>query len=370
MTQTPSRQVQQRLAPPRLEIRNIKRAFDGRLVVDDVSLSVMPGQVTCLLGPSGCGKSTTLRIIAGVEMQDAGEILVDGAMICDTVFRVPPERRQIGLMFQDFALFPHLSVGDNVAFGLSGDKAAKGRRVEELLKRVGMLRYLDHFPHELSGGEQQRVALARALGPRPRIMLMDEPFSGLDNRLRDEIRDETLEVLRDEDAAVLLVTHEPEEAMRMADEIALMREGRIVQQGAPYNIYKSPVDKEALAFFSDINSLSGRVEGSLVSTPFGRFLAPGAHEGDEVDIVIRPQHIRIDFDREGRGPNPTIQDGTAARGVVRRARFMGSESLVEFEMDYGDTITATVPNVFLPKAGTPFWLTVPRERCHIFPRRG
>ena len=180
--------------PPRLEIRNLRRLYDGRVVVDDVSLKVMPGQVTCLLGPSGCGKSTTLRMIAGVEMQDSGEIYVDGGLICDTVTRVPPERRHIGLMFQDFALFPHLRVGENVAFGLEGDKAAKGARVTELLDRVGMGRYLDAYPHELSGGEQQRVALARALAPRPRIMLMDEPFSGLDNRLRDGIRDETLDI--------------------------------------------------------------------------------------------------------------------------------------------------------------------------------
>ncbi|SLN12136.1 Fe(3+) ions import ATP-binding protein FbpC 2 [Roseovarius litorisediminis] len=356
------------LETPRLEIRNLTRRYDGRVVVDDVSLRVGPGQVTCLLGPSGCGKSTTLRMIAGVEMQDSGEIWVDGSLICDTVFRVPPERRHIGLMFQDFALFPHLTVGANVAFGLSGDKTEMDKRVLELLKRVGMGRFVDSYPHELSGGEQQRVALARALAPRPRIMLMDEPFSGLDNRLRDGIRDETLDILREQDTAVLLVTHEPEEAMRMADEIALMRDGRIIQQGAPYNIYNAPVDRDSVAFFSDINVIRGRVEGSLVQTAFGQFLAPGAHEGNEVDIVIRPQHMKIDFDRQGRGPDPTIEYGTAARGVVRRARFMGSESLIEFKMDHdGSTLRATVPNVFLPSPGKPLWLMIRRDRCFVFP---
>ncbi len=353
---------------PRLEIRNLTRRYDGRLVVDDVSLRVMPGQVTCLLGPSGCGKSTTLRIIAGVEMQDSGEIYVDGGLICDTAFRVPPERRHIGLMFQDFALFPHLSVAQNVGFGLSGDRAAKSARVSELLERVGMSRYLHAYPHELSGGEQQRVALARALAPRPSIMLMDEPFSGLDNRLRDGIRDETLDILREQDTAILLVTHEPEEAMRMADEIALMRNGRIVQQGAPYNIYNAPVDRSAVAFFSDINVIRGMVRGALTETPFGHFLAPGVPDGQEVEIVIRPQHIKIDFDRNGRGPNPTSQDGTPARGVVERARFMGSESLVEFRMDHdGSVLKATVPNVFLPKPGKPLWLMIRRDRCFVFP---
>ena len=352
---------------PRLEILNLRRSFEGRAVVDDVSLRIMPGQVTCLLGPSGCGKSTTLRMIAGVEMQDSGTIHVDGNLICDTVFRIPPERREIGLMFQDFALFPHLSVADNVGYGLKGSKASKRARVAELLERVDLLRFIDGYPHQLSGGEQQRVALARALAPRPRIMLMDEPFSGLDNRLRDGIRDETLSILKEEDTAVLLVTHEPDEAMRMADEIALMRDGKIVQQGAPYNVYTRPIDRAAVSFFSDANVLRAKVEGALAQTAFGRFLAPGFTNGTEVDIVFRPQHVRIDFDRAGKGPLPTAADGTPARAVVQRARFMGNESLVEFCMDHdGTVIKATVPNVFMPAAGTVMWLTIRRDKCFVF----
>lgn len=362
--QSPTRQPQ----IPRLEIRNLVRRFDGRAVVDDVSLRIMPGDVTCLLGPSGCGKSTTLRMIAGVEMQDSGEIYVDGKLICDTVFRVPPERREIGLMFQDFALFPHLSVADNVAFGLKGPKDLKHARVEELLRRVDLLRFIDGFPHQLSGGEQQRVALARALAPRPRIMLMDEPFSGLDNRLRDGIRDETLSLLKEEDTAVLLVTHEPQEAMRMADEIALMRHGKIVQQGAPYNVYTRPSDMESAAFFSDTNVLRAKVNGALADTPFGRFLAPGVPDGTSVNIVFRPQHVRIDFDRAGKGPLPTASAGVAARGIVQRARFMGHESLIEFRMDFdGSILRVTVPNVFLPSEGKAMWLTIRRDRCFVFP---
>ncbi|MCG6901533.1 MAG: ABC transporter ATP-binding protein [Rhodobacter sp.] len=352
---------------PRLEIQHLIRRFGGRTVVDDVSLRVMAGQVTCLLGPSGCGKSTTLRCIAGVDTPDRGRILVDGNLVCDGTFSVPPEGRSIGLMFQDFALFPHLSVADNVAFGLRGTRKEKRARVRHLLDRVHLADFIDQFPHELSGGEQQRVALARAIAPRPKIMLMDEPFSGLDNRLRDGIRDETLEILKEEGTAVLLVTHEPEEAMRMADEIALMRGGRIVQQGAPYNVYNAPVDKVAAGFFSDINVIPGVVQGALTDTPFGAFLTPGMPDGTGVDIVIRPQHLKIDFDRGGRGPSPTTSDGTAARGVVERARFMGSESLVEFRMDHnGSILKATVPSVFLPKPGTALWLTIRRDRCFVF----
>ena len=355
-------------ATPRLEVRNLVRRFDDRAVVNNVSLSIMPGQVTCLLGPSGCGKSTTLRMIAGVEMQDSGEIYVDGKLICDTVTRVPPERREIGLMFQDFALFPHLSVADNVAFGLKGTRAEKRARVEELLRQMDLARFIDGYPHQLSGGEQQRVALARALAPRPRIMLMDEPFSGLDNRLRDGIRDDTLDLLKTEDTAVLLVTHEPDEAMRMADEIALMRDGEIVQQGAPYNVYTRPMDHAAVAFFSDTNVLRATVEGALAMTPFGRFLAPGVPDDTEVEIVFRPQHVRIDFDRGGKGPAPTPTEGAPARGIVERARFMGNESLVEFRMDFdGSMIKVTVPGVFLPKPGKVMWLTIRRDKCFVFP---
>lgn len=354
---------------PRLQVQSLSRSFDGVRVVDNVSFQVQPGQVACLLGPSGCGKSTTLRIIAGVDMQDEGRILVDGQLICDTRFRVPPEQRAIGLMFQDFALFPHLPVSENVAFGLRGGYRAHRDRVTALLERVQMTRHIDSYPHQLSGGEQQRVALARALAPRPRVLLMDEPFSGLDERLRDGIRDETLALLKDEGTAVLLVTHEPDEAMRMADQILLMRAGRIVQQGAPYNLYNAPVDREAAGFFSDINVLTGRVQGALTETPFGRFLTPGVPDGREVEIVIRPQHLRIDFDRAGQGPAPTVENGTAARARVIRARYLGRESLVEFATEQGAiALTATVPGVFLPRPGTMMWLTLRRDRVFVFPR--
>ncbi|UWQ20255.1 ABC transporter ATP-binding protein [Jannaschia sp. W003] len=353
-------------APP-LRVEGLRRRLGGRWVVDGIDLEVGAGQVTCLLGPSGCGKSTTLRIIAGVDRQDAGTVHLMGREVSGPHRHDPPETRGVGLMFQDFALFPHLSVADNVAFGLRGDP----RRVEELLERVGLGGYGRKHPHQLSGGEQQRVALIRALAPRPPILLMDEPFSGLDNRLRDGIRDATLGLLKEEGTAVLLVTHEPDEAMRMADEIALMRDGRVVQRAAPYNIYNQPADREAAAFFSDVNCLGGTVRGALCDTPFGQFLAPGYADGTEVDIVFRPQHVRLDFDREGRGPAPTATEGTPARARVVRARFMGKESLVEFRTDHGgESVTATVPAVFLPKPDTPMWLSIRRDRCFVFPRKG
>ena len=351
---------------PRLEVRDLTRQIGALRIVKGISLTIAAGQVTCLLGPSGCGKSTTLRMIAGVEAPDGGSVTVDGHTVSGPGGFVPAERRGIGLIFQDFALFPHLSVAGNIAFGLRGTNAENWARVDALLERVHLKGYRNAMPHELSGGEQQRVALARAIAPRPRVMLMDEPFSGLDNRLRDGIRDDTLDILKEEQAAVLLVTHEPEEAMRMADEIALMRDGRLVQTGAPYNVYNAPVDKAAAAFFSDVNVVRGTSRGALTETPFGAFLTPGIKDGTAVEIVIRPQHVGIDFGRVER-PRSTIEAGTPVRGIVTRARYMGSESLVEFRLDpSGEPFRATVPSVFLPKPGTALWLTMRREKCFVF----
>ena len=352
---------------PRLEIRNLTRRFDGRDVVKDISLSILPGRVTCLLGPSGCGKSTTLRLIAGVEFQDSGEIYIDQQLVSGKRLQTPPELRSVGFMFQDFALFPHLRVGENVAFSISGSKSRKRAHAKSLLEKVGLLNLIDQYPHSLSGGEQQRVALVRALALKPKIMLMDEPFSGLDNRLRDEIRNETLDILKSENSAVLLVTHEPQEAMCMADEIALMREGYIVQVGSPYNVYNTPCDRASMAFFSDVNIINSRVVGSLADTAFGQFFAPGHSNGTDVEIAFRPQHVRIDFDRNGKGPHPTASQGVAVCGKVIRSRFLGSDSLVEFQMEHdGSILKAKVPNVFLPESGRKLWLTVPRDRCLIF----
>ena len=351
---------------PQLELKHIHHAFGGRQVVEDVSLSLGAGEVMCLLGPSGCGKSTTLRIAAGIEQQKSGEVWADGELLSDGVTHAPPEARGIGLVFQDYALFPHMNVRKNIGFGLTGSKSENDRRIDDLLARVNLASYDRAFPHELSGGEQQRVALARALAPSPRVLLMDEPFSGLDNRLRDSVRDNTLDLLAEEGSAVLLVTHEPEEAMRMADRIALMRAGKIVQIAAPYNIYNSPTDAPAAEFFADVNVLDGVVQGALTETPFGPFLTPGYADGTEIQIVVRPQHIRIDFDRGGKGPNPTEAEGMPAKGTVKRARFMGHNSLVEFELEGQNRLHALVPGVFLPKSGVVLWLSVPRNRAMVF----
>lgn len=355
---------------PRLAVEGLTRRFDNREVVSEVSLSIMPGAVTCLLGQSGCGKSTTLRMIAGVDRQTSGRVLIDGNVVSDSRCHMPPEQRPIGLLFQDLALFPHLTAAENVAFGLTCGRRERRRRVEELFSKVNLRGYENSYPHELSGGEQQRVALARALAPRPGIMLLDEPFSGLDDRLRDGIREETIAMLREENTSVLLVTHDPVEAMQMGEEIAVMRDGRIVQFGEPIHLYLKPADRDIAAFFSDINMVHSVVSNGNADTVFGEFAAPGIVDGTEVEIVVRPQHVRIDFDRNGNGPIPTQIDGVAARGIVHRARFLGTASLVEFKLERDQSIIkAIVPSVFLPREGVPLWLSIRRTRCHLFPCR-
>jgi iron(III) transport system ATP-binding protein len=219
----------------------------------------------------------------------------------------------------------------------------------------------------ISGGEAQRVAIARALAPKPKLMLMDEPFSSLDNRLRDDIRDLTKEVLKKENTSVIMVTHDPEEAMQISDSIAVMRSGQIVQKGAPYNIYNKPVNNECAKFLSDSNVLNSHVHNSQTNTPFGLFMTPGVNNGLKVEIIIRPQHLKIDFHRNGKGPAPTAEHGIAASGKVHRARFLGKESLIELQMEFDNSILkATVPGVFLPPEGTKLWVSVRRDRCFVF----
>lgn len=352
---------------PRLELSNVYRSFDGKDAVSDVSFALHPGAVTALLGNSGCGKSTTLRIAAGVERQDIGEVKIDGTVVSSGATHVPPEARNVGLMFQDFALFPHLTVEGNVGFGLRTTREDARLRIGDLLEKVSLSGYERKYPHELSGGEQQRVALARALAPKPSVLLMDEPFSGLDDRLRDAVREETMALLSREGASVLMITHDPEEAMLAADEIILMRAGRVVQIGAPFELYNRPVDRKAAEFFSDCNVFNGQVEDGHVQSPFGVFRTPEFDADQDVELVIRPQDIRLDFDRNGKGPTPTKEEGTPARGVVKRARFLGVHSVVDFQMDFQDvTLKVDVPRVFLPKPGTVFWLSVRRDRCFVF----
>lgn len=277
-----------------LAFENIRHSYHGKETVRDISLIAKPGEVLCLLGPSGSGKTTLLRIAAGIEAQASGRVLIDGREVAGPERFVPPEKRGVGLMFQDYALFPHLCVLDNVKFGLTALPASEAAAEAMVaLDRVGLAHYARKFPHALSGGEQQRVALARALAPRPGVLLMDEPFSGLDSRLKDTIRADTLDVLRQTRATAIVVTHDAEEAMRMADSIALLNHGQLVQVGRSQDLYRRPQSLFAAGFFSEINVMKGVVTASQVQTPVGVCDAKGLPEGQAVDIAVRISSIFV-----------------------------------------------------------------------------
>ena len=341
---------------PSLTLGGVTRRFGRRAAVDRASLTVAKGETICLLGPSGCGKTTTLRIAAGVEHADEGRVLIDGAIMQDASTFVPPEKRGVGLMFQDFALFPHLSVVQNVAFGL--DRLPRREREAQAmaeLERVGLTGLARAYPHQLSGGEQQRVALARALAPSPHLMLMDEPFSGLDERLRDAVRDRTLNVLKQKGAAALVVTHDPSEAMRIADRIALMRAGRIVQIGSPDELYNRPVDAGAAAFFSDHTVLEGRVSGGAVETKLGSFASANLADGASAQVLIRPEAVEI------------VSGGTPARVV--RWRLVGASGLADLEAEGIDLAARTAPRPPLAPGETVQIRIIP-ERVLVFAKNG
>ena len=272
-----------------LTVEALSVYFGSTAAVDHVSLDVGRGEIVCLLGPSGSGKSTLLRAIAGVERPTSGRILIDDVEVAGPATFVEPQERQVGMVFQDYALFPHLRVDANIAFGLP-----RGQRSGDMLmERLGLTSLARKFPHELSGGERQRVALARAMAPKPRLLLMDEPFSSLDSRLRDDVRRHTLEFVRESGTTTIIVTHDPDEAMRIADRIALLDRGALVQFATPKALYGRPASLFAARFFSNVAALSGVGRGGYLETRLGRFTAPNVSQGARAIACIRPQHLKL-----------------------------------------------------------------------------
>jgi iron(III) transport system ATP-binding protein len=326
----------------RLTLEDVSRRYGEVLALDGVSIDISPSEVVCLLGPSGCGKSTLLRVVAGIERPSSGRILLDGQEVAGPDNFVPPEKRGIGLMFQDFALFPHLSLLDNVAFGLKSLTRSEAKReARAALERVGLAHYAGEYPHILSGGEQQRVALARAIAPRPSVLLMDEPFSGLDSRLREQMREETLAILHETRATAIVVTHDAEEAMRMGDRVALMRQGKIVQTGKALDLYRAPKDILAARTFSELNELAARIEGGKAATPLGRFAANGVPDGADAIVCVRQRGVRL------RGA------GQGIPGRVLDARFLGDVALVEVAVQGLDApLFARIAESEVPPQGT------------------
>jgi len=279
----------------RLAFEDIVHTVGSTTILSGINLAAEPGEILCLLGPSGSGKTTMLRIAAGIERQSAGRLMLNGQEIAGPDAFVPPEKRGIGLMFQDFALFPHMSIAENVRFGLTAlSGAAAKKEAMVALERVGLADVARQYPHTLSGGEQQRVALARALSPRPTVLLMDEPFSGLDSRLKDVVRTDTLQILRESRATAIIVTHDAEEAMRMGDRIALLRDGRLVQVGTAAELYSRPADLFTAGFFSELNVIDGEVRGGRVVTALGPVADSPLSDGTPVTVALRLMGLRLE----------------------------------------------------------------------------
>lgn len=341
-----------------LKFRSIEHSYNAHPSVQDVSFEVNEGEVVTLLGPSGCGKTTLLRLAAGLETPRGGEITLNGDVISSPGVSMPPEKRGIGYMFQDYALFPHLTVMENVIFGL-GDKnsAAIGRGLE-VLREVDIEGLADAYPHELSGGQQQRVALARALAPNPSVILLDEPYAGLDSRLRERIRDQMLHVLKASNTAALMVTHDAEEAMFMSDRIIVLRNGEIMQTGRPVNLYCQPNSAFVAEFFGEVNRLDAIVEDKLIKTPLGDFDAPeGMADGDKASVVIRHEALHVE------------PESANANAEVMEARLLGRASLIHLSVPTGTDelhLHARVPGLNSLPAGSPVRITVDPSQAFVF----
>ena len=326
-----------------LVLDHVSHAYGRHAVVRDLSLELHPGEISCLLGASGCGKTTVLRLIAGFEIPTQGTIRLGDAVIGGTGHCVPPEQRQIGMVFQDYALFPHLTVAGNIGFGLKAKSALAGRRVAELLAIVGLFGQADKYPHELSGGQQQRVALARALASRPHLLLLDEPFSNLDVDLRERLSLEVRTILKDTGTAAILVTHDQHEAFAVADSVGIMHEGRIEQWDTPYNLYHRPATRYVADFVGQGVLLPGRV-GDIqhVITEFGPLNGMLATEcdggscalldaGTPVEVLLRPDDVLHD-------------DDAPLRAEVVTKAFRGAEFLYTLQLPSGARVLSFVPS--------------------------
>ena len=362
-------------ATPALDCVGLRKAFGPVVAVADVSLTVQPGELLALLGPSGCGKTTALRLIAGFEQTDAGSVRIGGRTVVDERQSLPPESRRVGMVFQDYALFPHLSVAANVQYGLEGAESGTGSRLGGLLRRYTPVRpgpldarvrealalvslegMAERYPHELSGGEAQRVALARALAPRPDLILLDEPFSNLDSRLRVALRSEVRAILKRAGAAAVFVTHDQEEAFSLADRVAVMWEGRIAQVGSPAEIYGRPATQAVAAFVGDADFLPGEVADGIVETAVGRTaVASGpALEGPvrqgPVLVMLRPESVRV------RAGGPLEPDAGWIAGEVTAREYYGHDQMITVRLPAGGQVHARLGPEAAHDVGDAVWL--------------
>ncbi len=341
-----------------LEINNLSKSFDkDGPAVDNVSLTVEQGEFFALVGESGCGKTTLLRLAAGFEDPDGGSIDINGSTVAQKGNNLKPEKRKVGMVFQDYALFPHYTVGENIAFGISNESAAyKKQRVGEVLEMVGLQGFEKRYSHNLSGGQQQRVALARALAPKPKLILLDEPFSDLDGLLKDQLREEMRNIIQRANATALFVTHDMRDALSSADRIAIMRNGSIVQTGTPRELYDNPKDSYVANFFGKINTFNVRVEGGCFRLSTGCIEDVNNYGDGEYMVGIRPENVEI---------LSTCAD-QCFRATVKLAQYFGDHQQVYADVGEARDLVIHAHEKVLFKEGDPICLNFDPNKVHVF----
>lgn len=347
---------------PLLELKNIECRYDSHTVVRDLSLRINQGTLACLLGPSGCGKTTVLRAIAGFEPVHSGEIILNGSAVSHPGYTLPPEKRRIGMVFQDYALFPHLDVEANIGFGLRGvSRDARRQTVSQLLETVGLAGLNKRYPHELSGGQQQRVALARALAAQPRLILMDEPFSNLDVDLRERLGLEVRDILKSQNIAALLVTHDQHEAFALGEMVGIMHQGHILQWDTPFNLYHEPADRFVADFIGQGVFLRGKLQApDAVETEAGIIRGDRAYPwpaGSSVDVLLRPDDVI---------PQPE----STLRGEVINKAFKGASIMYTLRLASGSQVLALFPSHHDHALGEHVGISIAANHLIAFPHAG
>lgn len=344
-----------------LQVKDICHQYGKEQSLNHISFGLEPGKILCLLGPSGCGKSTLLRAIAGLETPHSGTITIGEKDVVDCQKKtfLPTDKRSIGMVFQDYALFPHLNVEKNIAFGLSGRN--KAAQIKNISKQVNIEPYLKRYPHTLSGGQQQRVALARALAPNPKLLLLDEPFSGLDSVLRQQLREETLDILRKQGSSTILVTHDGQEALHLGDEIAIMNKGKIEQLGSPDELYFQPRTPFISSFFGNVNTLRGTTKTSYISTALGNIPASGIIPNKKVELSLRYESFILS--------NEAPQKKFSCTVKVLESRSLGPQVYSRLQTSFENQeriLTAHTPGHNPFKVGQSLYLTLQPNLVHAY----
>ena len=346
-----------------LDVKQLSHFFGEKEALTNINFSINHNSIVSVLGPSGCGKTTLIRLIAGLEQIQNGEIFLEKSLVANKNLNVPPEKRSISYVFQDFALFPHMTVLENISFA-AGSKSNKKQLIDQVINLSKVENFLDKYPHSLSGGEQQRVALARSIAVQPKLLLLDEPFSDLDINLKREIIDDTLHLINSLESSAIVVTHNAEEAMFLSDTILVMEKGKLLQIGTPHEIYFKPSNLYVASLFGETNIFQSKVIDNTCLTPLGRIKVSNLPNNHDVDVVIRPEAIKLNLEK-----SPLLNPNS---GVVVDSKFLGNSAIIHMtvndERNNKHHIHSKVMGNFLPPPASSVSVTLDEDHVFIFPR--